>query len=490
MNYYYLHEKWSDYQRFGLNDPSSDKEEGLNINDVIQNQHRRLLAEVESLRDNESERITIENSVNQLLAIQGKNDVNDSDEYYTTLKKSIEEKIGLSVDQSLGASEKTIADNASIGAKKNEEDQSLAKMLKPKDYADGSVGIGEKTLNDAIQRLESAAKKLGNSINTSNAFNFKKEFDIVKKYLNKINSFEIKEFKNLGTKSYILPEESDGITREEFTKALVSAYSRLTYGSLASKVGDIAEYFGAAAAARVLLKENEVTQEIEKMLTNDKSGMIKVTGKERTQAAFKSSLGETYTQGKLDQDGNSFYTLKATQDKVDFKIVIDDKTGESLNFSVKNYKNPSTIHLLKGNIYPILEENMVFLYHFLNMITAFKDGGRPNENDINAIYDEAKRMVGIRALIGGRLIKQDNQLIHSDTADYLLVVNNSKKNNPASLYSTKTLGQNIIKSINFIEIKPEFNTPLRSPDMTNESSRFSNIEVSLHLSQLKASMRT
>lgn len=491
MREYFLHSRWQNYQNFSLNNPESKQEEKLNIAKILKDQHDYIQGNLKDLRDNESERQKLETGINELLKLQGKNSETstEEDKYYSSIKEKLEEKIGIEVDESLGASESTILNYAQIGTAKNIEDKSLGKAITPKQYSDDTIGIGVKTLNEALRRLQAATNNAGKNINNSNIEEFQKELEIVITYFNAINKKELKEFPNLKTQAYILPEEGNGITREQFTKALLSAYSRLTYGSLALKIGDIAEYFGAAAAYRVLLGTEKGIEEIEKMFADDKTGMIRITGGEKTQAVFNSELGKYYTKGTLDKDGNTFYTLNATQDKVDFKIQIDEEDKKTLNFSVKNYKNPGSIHILQGNIYPILEERIEFLYHFLNMITAFEDGEGPGVDNINSIYNKAKQTVGIRALIGGRLIKNNDQIINSDKADYLLVFNNSNKNNPASLYSTKKIGEKILKMAELIGISPDFHQPPRNPYGDMAASRFSNIEVSLHLSMLKNSLK-
>ena len=72
---------------------------------------------------------------------------------------------------------------------------------------------------------------------------------------------EIPIFKGEG-RGYILPENLNDVTREDFIKAINTAYSMLTFGSIANKIGKVGEYFGAAAVYKFFAQADKVSNEV------------------------------------------------------------------------------------------------------------------------------------------------------------------------------------------------------------------------------------
>lgn len=484
MGIYYLHKNHQDYLKYSLNDPKSGKEEAPpSPSSLAKSWRGAYQQDIEKLKGNDNEAKELTDSINALMQLKGKASIDtDGDELtFNKIKAKIEEIVDVKLTESLGATVTAEEKAARIKNAEQTAEREIKEIFSVKKYG----GIGVQTLDSALKKLKNAMESVTEKTNAENLEKFKQAYSLIQKYTEDIDNFAKKDFAQFGTKGYILPEFSQGVSREEFVKALNTAYSFLTFGSLASKVGDAGELFGAIATLKYFYKEEkEVDKIIMDFLSGASSDLVKITGADTSRKVFTQDLGSKYAlQSKPDESGN-FWTLTPTQDKVDFKITSPERQGETINFSVKSYKDSSTIHILSGNIYPILEEKLNFLYHFLNLVTE------PKSSDSANMYNAAKQIVGLRALIGGvRTLNEDGNIINSGTADYLLVISNTRKNNAVKVYSTKKIAQMIFKNAELIGVKPDFDYE-RKADSNNEFKRFSNIDVELHLAQLKNSLKT
>jgi hypothetical protein len=151
---------------------------------------------------------------------------------------------------------------------------------------------------------------------------------------------------------------------------------------------------------------------------------------------------------------------------------------------MKNYSNPSSVTILKGNIYPILAIYNQFIKHYTGLLCSQKED---EPNSFNKMYQAAKFTVGVHALIGGvRAVTNNGNIISTASADYFIVNDNTKTENGISVYSTKQLGKAIIDRCDLITLKGGDEETINKRYVPGKyDNRFANISVELHLSQLK-----
>lgn len=270
----------------------------------------------------------------------------------------------------------------------------------------------------------------------------------------------------------------------------------VSLGGLSQDIGKIGEQFGAMAALVYYEQEEKITDEMIKQLiqtgqVQGKNARVRITGDDKSRKGYyaqvKSNFTKNASRGPKGKNEEYFYQLGKTDDKVDLTVTLQGGK-EQINFSVKNYADTSTVTILSGNIFPILDMYNMFLEHYIALLMS---SSTPSDS-LHSMYQMMKSTVGIHALIGGvRAIDDAGGIITTPTAHYFMVNNNSRTDaNSLRVYSTKAVGQKILNHADLIELlggsEPIINKPY-NPDVSYDD-RFSGIDVELKLSQLKNSI--
>ena len=466
MAQYYLHSIAQNYKKYGIL-PPGDQGKSPTVQQIYSQQKENLKSQISKLRGSEQEATELTeffNAAKKGGTVKG----GLTAEQKRMILDAIQEKVGVEVTETLNVSDKDRNANARL---KQNFDRHIKKFITPSSK-EKSVSVKE-----VDRMMETLRQALSNSKDHSR---YKKFSQALKRLEQMQKQLQTKKYGS--GQGYIIANKED----KDFIKLLNSLYTNITLGAISNKIGDIGELYGAAAAYVFYHQKAKNTNEIlEQFLKGFQSGQSKIVGADKSAAYYEDedAFGPGGVQVK-DADGNNIgYRLNYTQDKVDFQIDVPDQG--LITFSAKNYADTSILTILSGNLYPILEENKPMLYHLMNLLTVYNDGySNIGSQDYKDMYEVAKLTVGIKALIGGvRALSQDNQLIHTATADYFLINNN--KTGHTKVYQMKQICEKIEDQLNLIIMEPDSLAQQRPIQETNFKARFSNAHVSLHLGELK-----
>lgn len=189
-----------------------------------------------------------------------------------------------------------------------------------------------------------------------------------------------------------------------------------------------------------------------------------------------------------------------TQDKVDIELQYTDDDSKNRTFSIKNYPYLNHLKILEGNGYPILTMYPNFLRHYISLLYSISNKEiAENEERNPSFYNTIKSTIGVHALIGGVLAKKEGNIIKTKKADYFAVNVREGTDKGIKVYSTKDLGKRIItnpsEGIDLVasskrnakrnEIMKSLQGISYSKIDSNMITRFSNLQVILHMEQLK-----
>ena len=212
-----------------------------------------------------------------------------------------------------------------------------------------------------------------------------------------------------------------------------------------------AYYTGLAGEMYVALVtkigSNKAITEVNKLLADFSTGLVDnnlgLVGQNTTYSAMNKQAfavsGKTNDNYFTSFDGKNSISLKATQDKVDVVITLDN--GELLNASVKNYNlsDPlKNITLLSGtNMLKYLSAYQTFVNHYLNIVSQSLSEPR-NESDRSfreqipqSLIIEANKTLlltlTLKALAGGveKLSLDQSGFIKNDMAEVFILNDNS-----------------------------------------------------------------
>lgn len=455
-------------------------------NDVYKEHKEKMYELVNSLRNNSNERTQIENYLNSIYTLNNSGEIvsNEDGKMFNKVIEDIGKEVNTQVTKGLDIIESEKQNFVQLINIAGKELQDKIKRIQedPKISANASI-IGKNRLKKYIETFKLALKNSNKNIGNQEA---RRELQKALENINRIINNNKETI--LGPGGYEYYSFDNPRTMRSLLKSLNTAYAVITYGDLAKKKGQIGEMFGAVATYYALNKEEDGANEIvQDFLQNMQKGNnnIRITGESKSQKVFSSELGKQFvSRYSIFEDENGVkYKLDAnTDDKVDFEISVPESHKETIKFSMKNYGNISQITLLKGNIYPILDNYLNFLNHFLELT---------NSTDITLLdkyFGLLKSTVGIHALIGNVYAIKDDALIKTKTADYLVINKSSQKVGNFTVFSTSEVSDAILKSSSLISLNTE--DIIRKPynPAKEFDNRFSNTQVELHINQLKNSL--
>lgn len=471
MNRYYLHKIYNGgYKKWGIYD--FNQKGSPSVEKVYSAQKNNLKSNIRSLRGTKTEAEQLTKFFN---ATKGSGRVKQG--LTAEQKELIREKIGKHLNITVTETLNVAQEDRNKSAKLKDEVNSKIKEF---------ISASSKESSIPKREVDRMLETITSALASSRTHPKYKEYNDALKKLNQMKSqMEVRGY-GAGKKGYI----ATGKYGEDFINLLNELYSQVTFGALSGKIGDIGELYGAAVAYVFYHKKaKNVNELLEEFLDGFEASGARIVGGDKSASFYEDA--DKFGPGGVevrDKDNNLIgYRLNYTQDKVDFEIDVGD--GAVKTFSAKNYSDTSMLTILSGNLYPILEENKPMLYHLMNLLTEFEDGyNLTSSSDFKDMYYISKLTIAIKALVGGvRAMDQSNNIIHTSQADYLLVNNN--RTGKAAVYSTKEICKKIEDNIDFIKIDPDSLMQSRNPSALNFKQRFSNIHVSLHLSQLKNSLK-
>ena len=483
---YHLHSKYILYQIYGNKPPQGRNTSPPPSPQSIYGQQKKMMRqEYSKLKGNKAEEKRLEQFLN-LSSELGKTKISpeqkeERSKMFDELRSEISRTIGVKVTDTLRVEDEDVTNQARLKMGKEKLDKKVNQVFS-KSRVEGT--ISQRELNRVVSDMEKVHRQIReNNITNENAEAFMAAYNTVKQYINRAE--QTGNMTKRGGKSFIVKDFGEDMTGDQFIQALNRAQNLISYGNLSGKIGQIGEMFGAAAVFSYFNKGQQGYDEIMSQFVKSgftKAKGVKVTGDDKTNKYFSSSIGKQYVsrlnKQATDENGN-IYALNLTDDKVDFTIDVADQR-KNLNFSMKNYSDASEITLLSGNIFPILDEYPNFLYHFLNLTNL-----APSTSGANLVYQAAKITVAIKALIGGvRAVDAKGGLIKTPTADYLIINTNSRKNG-IKVYSSRDICQQIESNVDkFIGFNKDFNTPGKV-DKSGYDNRFASMHVFLRSGNLR-----
>ena len=349
-----------------------------------------------------------------------------------------------------------------------------------------------------VSRLINELNQIYNQIGNLEEVN-KKKVEGLKNELEK--HFIDKKFWNYKNSAYEIQGEKDDI---------------ITLIAQARSVIDYSAYYAALGLAGELATAVglSVTQE---KIDNEVNEILQALGIE--EGTIKSKVVGTDTVQRVTIDygsGKEIVTTQKTQDKVDVIVELKDKdigTPKTLGLSVKSYEYTDNISILSGNGYSIMSEYQEFLNHLSNLL--YSSDSRTTELNKIKTYNFIKATIGLHALIGRFKIYDEKQgVIHSKGADYFVAIERSAQSEDRfKVYSTKDMAIAILENLtnsklrssddkeHFINLshsaerKATRDRIMKKIDTQDKNvlhqeyqKRFANLQVMLHLTNLKNSL--
>lgn len=442
----YVHYRWQNYKRFGLQRPSTDR--GGSDVDVIS---------------------AYQAQKSKIANLLGKDFGNLTNSNKTIIKESVE---GLNTKLLLVRNWESGATNITSAQAKEAEE--FVNQLKKDIEAQGKkgfetvlydAGFGKATDTKVARANSSMGEKVGTSLRK-----LQQQWKILQENINSISYANFNEVERIisdkkgleNTYNLVIQQISEYIslkgTRGSSTRF---AYSRLPNGATAKELvkkinqlnqeigrilggtgGDSNQYQGLAAELMVADAVRSVGKRVLKNAVEQTVGAIGSEAisrsgfnKQNVGRLMEQMLGNDSMKGNYSKKieyGDYYATLKTTQDKVDVEAVYKDKNGEMLQplkISVKNINasSPFEIHILRGSsVLQMLQDDGEFLNHYLNIVPI-----RQGENAGNALREEyhqvAKAMILARALTGSSFrISKNGGAPYNQQVNAFFILDNSR----------------------------------------------------------------
>lgn len=201
---------------------------------------------------------------------------------------------------------------------------------------------------------------------------------------------------------------------------------------------------------------------------------LQETGGHRTQFSIdENMITPKVQQAYYEKTGNNLYQIRATQDKVDASIIIED---EAIEASIKAYTpkgNFITAHLQDVNLITnLITTEAQFANHWLNLHAL----NIPNQDMDN----ELKKYIEYEALVAGNMLKKGTTI-----ADTFIVIDATQGRVFAK--STKDILQNY--EDNFILDPMIENIAISNQFASTWEERIANILLSLHQQSISVSYK-
>ena len=424
----------------------------------------RLMGKISSLSGSTAEAKEYQNFLNTLSQLSGiqVSGNSESDQLianaYDLIVKQIEEDLGVKLE----AETLHLSEDSAVAASQIQTKEELAKANIFKKTATNTVSSAE--VDKLLKQMDVIAKGLeGKS---------KKDLRAQEKrflnYYDKIKQIVKSEAKAIGVGSgYVLPETLEGTN---VPLMLNRAKAMINTASIAKLQGDIGELFVAYALS---IYNNSTEKNVSKILNSFKKGQanVTVTGADASYNVYPKSIIDTPTFS---------LAAHATQDKVDVEMKAKD--DRPVTFSVKNYGNPREVTLLSGNLGPLFNQYMDFMYHYYTLYQT------------PSAYQLAKNIAYFHALVGGIQVSAEknnlNNLIVSGSAEYL-AVNDSHRTNSFRVYSTAEIAKRYLtpgkKGDQIFKMTgaEALNNPSAYGDVFIDQLNRSNTHISLLLNSVK-----
>lgn len=466
----YIHWKYTNYLKYGTGTREHPKEISLKST-ALQQQRDLVLSQSKLIKNLNKQTVkdTLEAQLNFFYNTRngiGKSLVKDisNQDLHNSIIKAIQDRFGdlVHVDENLKASISDTTMNQKYGklvegGKNNNAVVIYNRIAYIKKYVDAFVS-NKKNLTYNQKSIQSGFNKLINEMDNT----FKLIITTIDEYLgegkkrgfdpNLITAIELEkeEIENHG-KKYIRTslKGTKKITIEEnYIKVLNETIKAVNRASAAYYTGLAAEMYVALVSK---MGNYKVKDEVNKLLNDFTDGLIDkqlgLVGQNVTYSAMnKSSFAVTGHKNNESYftsfGGQDSIELKATQDKVDVIITLED--GKMLNASVKNYNLSDplrNITLLSGtNMMKYLSLYQTFVNHYLNITAqATKEPNYrlnrsfremiPGELIVEANKTLLLTLV-LKALAGGveKLSMDKSSFKQNDMAEIFIVNDNSTGN--------------------------------------------------------------
>lgn len=505
----YIHYKYSDYLKYGLN--SSGKEKNFNPIDALNTQRNRILHDkFLNQTVSKGKKKQIEEQINFFFSLEN-NKHAFLDTSYAQIMPQIQEfaeKLAYQTAQSLTAvdlskyiidytSGKVITSESqgSITFKDKEVQQRFSNLLNSSNLLTTKNGRSKEyatvwQINERIKALLDLRNHAQEWMETSDVNGQKFldqlnkimiDYEEVVKDIEKAAEIEAREdskiakYKGIGYDLRGIYSEKRIYANDSKIKSFAEALQGLldktkqvsavyAQGVLGEVIPIVSQYlwqnFQSATAKDIstFIKDNLTNQEINIDLINTLKSQI--VGKQRSKKVGLTDYilaPKSKNEIKQVQLGKMKLKVSATQDKVDIILDLNQPSGGVMSASVKAVGMRKNINILSGHdLLKYIQDYPEFVNHYLNITARIGviEGGEPGYSTYRKAHNTMLLTIAMRALSGGVMALDNNgQSFRSAQTPYIIVNNVNTSAKGYKIYYISELLQKIKSNIDLFNLE-------------------------------------